>query len=68
MRGEPVEEERPRRGALALAAGMICGGGFGLLLLSVLAIFNARAPICIMFLSRHVNARLDAFLTTLHKS
>jgi hypothetical protein len=47
---------------------MICGGGFGLLLLSVLAIFNARAPICIMFLSRHVNARLDAFLTTLHKS
>ncbi|KAK3143752.1 hypothetical protein QOZ80_4AG0304490 [Eleusine coracana subsp. coracana] len=54
--------------APAVAAGMICGDGFGSLLLSVLAVFKARAPICIMFLSRDVNARLDAFLATLHKS
>ncbi|TVU15803.1 hypothetical protein EJB05_39341 [Eragrostis curvula] len=36
----------------AVAAGMICGDGFGSLLSSVLAMFKARAPICIMFLSR----------------
>jgi OPT family oligopeptide transporter len=53
---------------VAVAAGLICGDGFGSLLLSVLALFKARPPICIMFLSRDVNAQLDAFLATLHKS
>ncbi|XP_062186037.1 probable metal-nicotianamine transporter YSL17 [Phragmites australis] len=52
----------------AMAAGLICGDGFGSLLLSVLTLFKARAPICIKFLSRDVNVRLDAFLATLPTS
>lgn len=62
------DRDEARLLAPAVAAGMICGDGFGSLLLSVLAIFKARAPICIMFLSREVNARLDVFLATLHNS
>ncbi|KAJ1272711.1 hypothetical protein BS78_06G223600 [Paspalum vaginatum] len=46
----------------AVAAGLICGDGIGSLLQSMLQLFKARPPICIMFLSRSENKRLDAYL------
>ncbi|TVU33654.1 hypothetical protein EJB05_25484, partial [Eragrostis curvula] len=52
----------------AVASGLICGDGFGSLLSSMMTITHARAPICIKFLSRVDNVKLDAFLATLHTS
>ncbi|KAJ1277531.1 hypothetical protein BS78_04G011700 [Paspalum vaginatum] len=51
--------------SMAVASGMICGDGLGMLLSSVTTLTNVRAPICIKFLSRTDNVKLDAFLATL---
>lgn len=51
--------------SMAVASGMICGDGLGMLLSSTMALMHARAPICIKFMSRTDNVKLDAFLATL---
>ncbi|KAL6843722.1 hypothetical protein ACP4OV_026293 [Aristida adscensionis] len=48
-----------------VAAGLICGEGFGSLLTTAFKVVNMKAPICMMFLPRDSNKRLDAFLATL---
>uniref|UniRef100_A0A0E0MHC5 Uncharacterized protein n=1 Tax=Oryza punctata TaxID=4537 RepID=A0A0E0MHC5_ORYPU len=49
--------------AAAVASGLICGDGIWTLPECVLAIAGVKPPMCIKFLSRSVNARVDAFIT-----
>ncbi|WVZ86462.1 hypothetical protein U9M48_033233 [Paspalum notatum var. saurae] len=49
----------------AVASGMICGDGLWVLPQSVLALAKVNPPICMKFLSRGVNDKVDAFLQTL---
>ncbi|PAN39186.1 hypothetical protein PAHAL_7G226500 [Panicum hallii] len=51
--------------APAVASGMICGDGLWVLPQSVLALAKVKPPICMKFLSRTMNDKVDAFLTTL---
>uniref|UniRef100_A0A0D9ZN89 Uncharacterized protein n=1 Tax=Oryza glumipatula TaxID=40148 RepID=A0A0D9ZN89_9ORYZ len=51
----------------AVASGMICGDGIWVLPQSVLALAKVKPPICMKFLSRRTNDKVDAFLTTLGK-
>ncbi|KAF0934955.1 hypothetical protein E2562_029485 [Oryza meyeriana var. granulata] len=62
---EKIDAGRGRMLSPALASGFICGDGLGSLLLSMLTLMDASAPICIKFLSRGDNEKLDAFLATL---
>ncbi|KAK4283310.1 hypothetical protein QN277_000272 [Acacia crassicarpa] len=48
--------------APAVASGLICGDGIWTLPASILALAGVKAPICMKFLSRKANARVDAFL------
>ncbi|CAL5026355.1 unnamed protein product [Urochloa decumbens] len=48
--------------APAVASGLICGDGIWTLPQSVLALAKVKPPICMKFLSRSVNAKVDAFL------
>ena len=50
--------------APAVASGMICGDGIWVLPQSVLALAKVKPPICMKFLSRTMNDKVDAFLTT----
>ncbi|EAZ42162.1 hypothetical protein OsJ_26727 [Oryza sativa Japonica Group] len=50
----------------AVASGLICGDGLGSLASSMLTLLRARPPICIKFVSRFENQKLDAFLATRH--
>ncbi|VAI42002.1 probable metal-nicotianamine transporter YSL7 [Triticum dicoccoides] len=58
-RTDPVEE---RMLSSPVASGLICGDGLGSLVSSLLTLTKATAPICIKFLSRGDNEKLDAFL------
>uniref|UniRef100_A0ACD5TBF8 Uncharacterized protein n=1 Tax=Avena sativa TaxID=4498 RepID=A0ACD5TBF8_AVESA len=49
----------------AVASGLICGDGLGSLVSSLLTLTKATGPICIKFLSRGDNEKLDAFLAAL---
>lgn len=49
----------------AVASGLICGDGLGSLVSSLLTLTKAAPPICIMFLSRGDNVKLDEFLAKL---
>ncbi|VAH34424.1 unnamed protein product [Triticum turgidum subsp. durum] len=51
--------------APAVASGLICGDGLWVLPQSVLALAKVKPPICMKFLSRGVNDKVDAFITTL---
>ncbi|XP_028768498.1 probable metal-nicotianamine transporter YSL7 [Neltuma alba] len=48
--------------APAVASGLICGDGIWTLPASILALAGVKPPICMKFLSRATNARVDAFL------
>ncbi|CAL5068989.1 unnamed protein product [Urochloa decumbens] len=48
--------------APAVASGLICGDGIWTLPQSVLALAKVKPPICMKFLSRSVNAKVDTFL------
>ncbi|KAI4978925.1 hypothetical protein ZWY2020_015678 [Hordeum vulgare] len=61
-RTDPAEE---RMLSSPVASGLICGDGLGSLVSSLLTLTKATAPICIKFLSRGDNEKLDAFLATL---
>ncbi|KAK3026131.1 hypothetical protein RJ639_042574 [Escallonia herrerae] len=46
----------------AVASGLICGDGIWTLPSSILALAGVNPPICMKFLSRKTNAKVDAFL------
>lgn len=46
----------------AVASGLICGDGIWTLPSSILALAGVKPPICMKFLSRGTNAKVDAFL------
>ncbi|KAL3527365.1 hypothetical protein ACH5RR_012021 [Cinchona calisaya] len=46
----------------AVASGLICGDGIWTLPSSILALAGVNPPICMKFLSRKVNSKVDAFL------
>ncbi|KAF5762537.1 putative oligopeptide transporter, OPT superfamily [Helianthus annuus] len=46
----------------AVASGLICGDGIWTLPSSILALVGVRPPICMKFLSRGVNMKVDEFL------
>uniref|UniRef100_A0A0C9S916 TSA: Wollemia nobilis Ref_Wollemi_Transcript_9812_2388 transcribed RNA sequence n=1 Tax=Wollemia nobilis TaxID=56998 RepID=A0A0C9S916_9CONI len=46
----------------AVASGLICGDGIWTLPSSILALAKVNPPICMKFLSRSTNARVDSFL------
>ncbi|KAB1211111.1 putative metal-nicotianamine transporter YSL7 [Morella rubra] len=46
----------------AVASGLICGDGIWILPNSILALAGVKPPICMKFLSRGTNAKVDAFL------
>ncbi|XP_010069525.2 probable metal-nicotianamine transporter YSL5 [Eucalyptus grandis] len=46
----------------AVASGLICGDGIWTLPSSILALVGVKPPICMKFLSRAANARVDNFL------
>ncbi|CAD6263001.1 unnamed protein product [Miscanthus lutarioriparius] len=48
--------------APAVASGLMCGDGLWALPQAVLSLANVNPPICIKFLSRSVNAKVDTFL------
>lgn len=48
--------------APAVASGMICGEGIWSLPSSILSLAKVKPPICMKFLSRSTNAKVDAFL------
>ncbi|PNT69110.1 hypothetical protein BRADI_3g49491v3 [Brachypodium distachyon] len=51
--------------APSVASGLICGEGIWSMPQSVLALAKVEPPICMKFLSRPMNARVDAFIQTL---
>ena len=50
--------------APAVASGLICGDGIWTLPQSILALAKVRPPICMKFLSRAANAKVDTFLSS----
>jgi uncharacterized oligopeptide transporter (OPT) family protein len=46
----------------AVASGLICGDGIWTLPASILSLAGVKPPICMKFLSRGTNARVDKFL------
>ncbi|EHA8589301.1 Metal-nicotianamine transporter YSL [Cocos nucifera] len=49
----------------AVASGLICGDGIWTLPQSILALAKVNPPICMKFLSRKVNAKVDGFINQL---
>ncbi|GLT28730.1 hypothetical protein SLA2020_036390 [Shorea laevis] len=48
----------------AVASGLICGDGIWTLPSSILALAQVSPPICMKFLSRQMNAKVDTFLSS----
>ncbi|KAG5623022.1 hypothetical protein H5410_008240 [Solanum commersonii] len=48
----------------AVASGLICGDGIWTLPSSILALVGVTPPICMKFLSRNANTRVDSFLNS----
>ncbi|KAK9074844.1 hypothetical protein SSX86_003163 [Deinandra increscens subsp. villosa] len=48
----------------AVASGLICGDGIWTLPSSILALVGVRPPICMKFLSRSANVKVDQFLSS----
>ncbi|KAL8038163.1 hypothetical protein ABFX02_11G086200 [Erythranthe guttata] len=59
---EKIDKAKADAFGPAVASGLICGDGIWALPNSVLALAGVKAPICMKFLSRKDNARVDAFL------
>ncbi|CAN1832016.1 Probable metal-nicotianamine transporter YSL7 [Linum perenne] len=57
-----VNKEKADAFGPAVASGLICGDGIWTLPSSVLALAGVNPPICMKFLSRKANTRVDAFL------
>jgi uncharacterized oligopeptide transporter (OPT) family protein len=59
---EKVNKAKADAFAPAVASGLICGDGIWTLPASILALFGVKPPICMKFLSRATNSRVDTFL------
>ncbi|CAH9094879.1 unnamed protein product [Cuscuta epithymum] len=57
-----INEKKADAFAPAVASGLICGDGIWTLPQSVLALVGVNPPICMKFLSRKNNARVDALI------
>ncbi|XP_038679237.1 probable metal-nicotianamine transporter YSL5 isoform X2 [Tripterygium wilfordii] len=59
---EKINKAKADAMGLAVASGLICGDGIWTLPSSILALAGVKAPICMKFLSRATNTRVDTFL------
>ncbi|MED6185248.1 putative metal-nicotianamine transporter ysl7 [Stylosanthes scabra] len=59
---EKVNKENAEAFGSAVASGLICGDGIWTLPSSILALAGVQPPICMKFLSRATNAKVDTFL------
>ncbi|KAH1105670.1 hypothetical protein J1N35_009438 [Gossypium stocksii] len=59
---EKLNKEKAAAFGPAVASGLICGDGIWTLPSSILALAGVQPPICMKFLSRATNARVDNFL------
>ncbi|XP_039018676.1 probable metal-nicotianamine transporter YSL5 isoform X2 [Hibiscus syriacus] len=59
---QKLSKEKADAFAAAVASGLICGDGIWTLPSSILALVGVQPPICMKFLSRAANARVDKFL------
>jgi OPT oligopeptide transporter protein len=48
----------------AVASGLICGDGLWTLAQSILSLAKVNPPICMKFLSRNMNKKVDTFLSS----
>lgn len=62
---EKINKAKADAFAPAVASGLICGDGIWTLPQSFLALAKVKPPICMKFLSRTRNDKVDAFLNTL---
>nr|XP_029124454.1 probable metal-nicotianamine transporter YSL8 isoform X2 [Elaeis guineensis] len=60
---ERTDQRHAKAFGPAVASGMTCGDGIWSLPASLLALWDVRPPICMKFLSRADNAKVDVFLT-----
>ncbi|XVF56437.1 hypothetical protein PTKIN_Ptkin06aG0120800 [Pterospermum kingtungense] len=60
---EKLNKEKADAFAPAVASGLICGDGIWTLPSSILALAGVKPPICMKFLSRATNNRVDTFLS-----
>lgn len=62
---ERVDKVMADQFASAVASGLICGDGLWTLPQSILSLAKINPPICMKFLSRKMNERVDGFISTL---
>ncbi|KAL0920314.1 hypothetical protein M5K25_009439 [Dendrobium thyrsiflorum] len=62
---ERLDKPKADAFASAVASGLICGDGIWTLPQSILALAKVKPPICMKFLSRKTNDKVDAFIETL---
>ncbi|KAL6651069.1 hypothetical protein ACP70R_009994 [Stipagrostis hirtigluma subsp. patula] len=62
---ERVDKRQADAFGYAVASGLICGDGIWTLPQAVLSLCNVKPPICMKFLSRGVNGKVDDFIKTL---
>lgn len=62
---ERLDKTKADAFAAAVASGLICGDGIWTLPQSILALAKVKPPICMKFLSRKTNDKVDGFLETL---
>lgn len=62
---ERIDKAKANAFGPAVASGLICGDGLWTLPQSVLALAQVRPPICMKFLSRSANVKVDEFLSKL---
>jgi OPT family oligopeptide transporter len=60
-----VDGPRAKAFAPPVASGLICGDGIWTLPQSVLALAGVKPPICMKFLARRTNVKVDAFIRSL---
>jgi uncharacterized oligopeptide transporter (OPT) family protein len=60
-----VDGPRAKAFAPPVASGLICGDGIWTLPQSVLALAGIKPPICMKFLARRTNVKVDAFIRSL---
>ncbi|KAL3625598.1 putative metal-nicotianamine transporter ysl7 [Castilleja foliolosa] len=61
---EKIDKAKADAFGPAVASGLICGDGIWTLPSSVLALAGVNPPICMKFLSRSANTKVDAFLAS----
>lgn len=62
---ERIDKAKASAFGPAVASGLICGDGIWTLPQSILALAQVHPPICMKFLSRSTNSKVDAFIATL---